>query len=1008
MNPRSTRRRARVAIPTLAIGVAASLIGSAGSPATAAPATPELRVPTPVKTTASYIVQLAEPAVAGYQGGIAGLAATKAAEGQKLDPAAPAPQAYRAHLQRRQQDILASVGASGRAFYGYQFTINAVAASLDSSQVAALKRTPGVAAVTPDTLQKVQTDNTPEFLRLSQRGALWDQLGGEDKAGEDVIVGVIDTGIVPEHPSFVDREDASGTPSRTGTRVYTAPPKRWKGTCQAGERFAATDCNHKLIGARWFVEGFGRQEVVSEDFLSPRDADGHGSHTAGTAAGNYGVPASILGNDFGDISGVAPRARVAAYKVCWNGDAGGCATTDLVAAIEAAYTDGVDVINYSIGSSSPALDPTDIQFLIASDEGVFVSQSSGNDGPAPETIGTSSAPWITSVAAGTQNRTFQGSAVLGNGRTFRGETVTKGIDSRRLVDAADAGDELCQVGKLDPAKVRGTIVLCKRGTNPRVEKSYVVQQAGGVGMILYNADDAQDTVTDNHYIASVHVDYTPGLAIKRYIRQAGARATARITGGERAPAQGSTVAAFSSRGPNRLTTDILKPDIIAPGVNVLAAESPDTLPGSGASGQFFQSISGTSMSAPHVAGVGALLTQAHRGWSAARIKSAMMTTARQDVKTEDGTTQASPFDMGSGYVVPPRSRTPGLVYDASTTDYVRFACGLASPVFTAEFCSRAGGAIDPSDLNQPNIAIGELNGRQTVRREVTNVGEIGTYRVRVQAPAGVGVQVSPPTLTLGYKQKATYTVTFTTRPGATYDEYSFGSLTWVGAQEVRSTLVVRPVRLSAPTEVVGTGRSGSVTVPVGFGYAGEYQAVGHGPVAAVTDTRTVQQGPTDINEALASGKGVQLHEVTTPAGVGHARFALYDEDTDGNDDLDLYVFDGEGNFVGGSGGGTSTETVDLPTPAAGTYTVVVHAFDTDGPDARYTLSRFAVPKAGTTFAVGSPDRAVLGGSADIVVRWSGLTAGSRYLGAVTHHAETTPRGFDDQRLATTLVPITTG
>ncbi|MGH9004654.1 MAG: S8 family serine peptidase, partial [Acidimicrobiia bacterium] len=378
------------------------------------------------------------------------------------------------------------------------------------------------------------------FLGLPQ--GLWKDLGGPEAAGAGIIVGVLDTGIHPEHPSFADEpRDADGRRLYRGP-AYESPPV-WRGQCQAGEEFVVTACNNKLIGARYFIEGFGPENLHPDEFLSPRDADGHGSHTAATAAGNYGVDPVIAGNDLGlpYISGIAPRAYVAAYKVCWNRkeapeptpgvpDQGSCNDSDTVAAIDAAVADGVDVINYSVGTpTATVIGPVERAFLFATDAGVFVANSTGNSGPEPSTVGAPAAvPWVTSVAASSLARDFKSTVEVSPGEgggepvSTTGATLSGGVGPAPLVDsvkvplagvAADQA-ELCMPNSLDPATVKDSIVLCKRGTNPRVEKGKVVADAGGVGMILYNSDATQELVADVHHLPAVQVTFADGEAIK--------------------------------------------------------------------------------------------------------------------------------------------------------------------------------------------------------------------------------------------------------------------------------------------------------------------------------------------------------------------------------------------------------------------------------------------------------------------------------------------------------------
>ncbi|HEU4840372.1 MAG TPA: S8 family serine peptidase, partial [Ilumatobacteraceae bacterium] len=683
-----------------------------------------------------------------------------------------------------------------------------------------------------------------------------------------------------------------------------------------------------------------------ELYNSARDYDGHGTHTATTAAGNAGVPATVFNVDRGPVSGIAPRARLIVYAAC---GAGGCATSDLVASIDQAVADGVDVINYSIGSPTPSLTGADeLAFLFAADANVWVAASNGNEGPGAQTTGSpASVPWVTSVGASTQDRTFSATARLGNGQLAIGASITNGTGGAKpLVDAATLGNELCQARATGPtfsAPVTGKIVLCLRGGNARVDKSRVVAAAGGAGMILYNPNDVQALVTDSHWVPSVHVNFTTGRAIKAYIAAAPATARATLLAGKKVRSQGSVMADFSSRGPNGAAADIIKPDVTAPGVNILAGQTPTPWIGNdgpGAPGQLFQSISGTSMSSPHVAGLFALLRQEHPDWTAAMAKSAVMTTARQDVTKEDASTPADPFDMGAGHVDPagPPSRagsmfSPGLVYDAGLFDYYGFMCDAApiiflDPVSTCAGLEGGGYPTTAADLNLASIGVSSIVGTRTVQRTVTSVADATrTFVASVEAPAGFDVTVEPSSIRLAPGESETYTVTFT-RVDAAYDEWSFGSLTWTsGGYEVRSPLAAQAQVLAAPDAVQGEGVEGSVTVPVRFGYTGEYTAGAHGPVPATRTPGTVTQDP-DRTFVRTDPAGTTAVPITV-SGSAFLRIALATADLsppNPNTDIDLYLYDAAGDEVGSSGASSTNELIELAVPEDGTYTLYVHGW----------------------------------------------------------------------------------
>ncbi len=929
-----------------------------------------------------YVVAMLEPAVVAYAGGIPGLKATKPGKGQKIDPNSPEVVRYVAFLDARHDEVLNRVGG-GRKLYNYRYTFNGFAAELSEAQAAALAAEPGVAFVSKDTLLTLDTASTPAFLGLSAPGGLWDQVGGVGQAGENVIIGIVDGGIWPEHPSFSDRTGTNGNGSQDGKLSYQQIPG-WHGRCVPGEEFNASNCNQKLIGAQYFNEGWGGNAGIDAqlpwEFNSPRDFGGHGTHTASTAGGNYGVPATGPASVFGSISGIAPRARIAAYKVCWETGAGGsCFSSDSVAAIDQAVADGVDVINFSIsGSQTNFRDPVEIAFLNAAGAGVFVAASAGNSGPATSTV-AHPGPWLTTVAAGTHNRDGQGSVTLGNGATYNGASVATPVGPAPLVDAVNAGlagalaadVELCVPGALDPAVVTGKIVICKRGVIARTDKSLAVQEAGGVGMIMYNSPDSSLNA-DFHYVPTVHVDQANGLAIKAYAATAGATATInQATIIYTAP--GPFTASFSSRGPLRAGNgDVLKPDLIAPGQDILAAVAPP-----GNAGRSFDLYSGTSMSSPHVAGLGALLKGKYPSWSPMAIKSALMTTA-YDVLDGPNTNPLVIFRQGAGHVQPNKAWNPGLVYDSGYADWLSFLCG-AQP---GTFCQALGiTAIDPSNLNQASIAVGDLAGVQTLTRKVTNVsGGKLTVSAAVSGMSGFTVVVNPSSLTLNAGETKQFTVSVT-RTSAPLNSYTGGYLTWTGGgYSVRSPIVVRPVALAAPVEVSGTSYN------VTFGYTGAFSATPRGLVPAVTTAGSVADDPTDGACSLTA-PNAQLIPATIPAGSTYARFSLFDADVTAGADIDLCVFQGA-TLVGSSGSGTSAEEVNFafatPTATPIDVTVVVHGWGVNGtsPFKLHTWSLGSTSAGNMT--VSAPAAATLGGTGTINLSFSGLASGTRYLGSVAY------------------------
>lgn len=951
--------------------------------------------------TNRYIVGLWDAPVVAYEGGKVGLEATKPAKGEKIDPNSAKVKRYVAHLQSRQDAALSRVNAQNKKIYSYVYSFNGFAAELNAAQAAALRGDADVMYVWADEMVTMDTSTTPDFLGLTAEGGLWDM----GVTGEDVIIGIVDSGIWPEAPSFSDRTGTNPN-GKEGKLSYHQIPG-WHGKCVPGEAFNASMCNQKLIGAQYYNAGYGGNAGINAnrpwEFNSVRDYNGHGTHTASTAGGNSGVAAEVGGVPLGQISGMAPRARIAAYKALWSNEDGSQSsgfTVDLVAAIDQAVADGVDVINYSIsGSTSIVNTAVGISFLFAADAGVFVSTSAGNDGPGASTV-AHNYPWTATVAAGTHDRYYAGTVTLGDGSSYGGASIdSRGAGPADLVYSADVGlagadpteVRLCYPGTLDPALVSGKIVLCDRGVIARVDKSLAVWMADGIGSILANTGPSSINA-DLHWVPTVHVDHIAGAAIRAYADAGGGTAT--LTGGEYQQAEAPTVASFSSRGPALAGNgDILKPDIMAPGVDVLAAVAPP-----GNAGRSFDFYSGTSMSAPHIAGIAALIMDAHPDWSPMMVKSALMTTA-STMTNAGNPIPGNYFGYGAGQVTPNSANDPGLVYDAGFLDWLAYLCGASDAVSagTCNALASMGYSLDPSDLNYPSIAIGTLAGEQTIKRTVTNVGPAGTYEVWVDAPPGIDVTVDPMLLELEEGESASYFVTFAPNDDVIAEEWTFGSLTWNhGPHHVTSPMAIRPVAIAAPAELHGSGTDGSLSFEVTFGYTGPYTAGAHGLNPADMQTGNVVDDPADdIDAALATCDwssfpydcvGITWHEFTVPAGAAYARFSLFDAYTDGADDLDLYVFRrSNGAYVGGSGSGTSAEQVNVLFPAADTYEIAVHGWGTDGPDANYTLFSWSfglVDDAGN-MTITAPPAAVIGADT-VTVGWSGLDAGTKYLGAVSH------------------------
>ncbi|MGH3520781.1 MAG: S8 family serine peptidase, partial [Haloechinothrix sp.] len=917
---------------------------------------------------ATYLVRLADAPLAGYRGGVSGLAPTSpAARGEaSLDPASAASKAYLGYLEDRHDSVRrAAAVAIGRAVTAqlrYLHAYNGMAISLTEAEASAVERLPGVASVSKEYNREVTTDAGPQWIGAPEIWSGGATGGRPGSQGEGVVVGVIDTGVNHDHPSFA----AVGG---DGYR-HSNPRGQFYGLCAPAG--GAPFCNDKLIGVHDFT-GSG-----------PLDDNGHGSHTAGTAAGNVleatvEAPTTEITRS---VSGVAPHANLITYKGCLA--TGNCTSPSLVAAIDQAVADGVDVINYSIGGgpNDPWNDDDSLAFLAAREAGIFVAASAGNSGPGAETVGSpANSPWLLSVAASTHDRAFVNSLrdLSGGDPTppadLAGKSFTAGYGPAAIVDAADYGDELCGA-PFPPGTFDGEIVVCLRGVNPRVEKGSNVKLGGAGGMVLANDEASGDsTVADPHELPAVHVGFTDGQALRAWLAQ-GEGHTGAIAGTstDQSATNGDVLAAFSSRGPNQPVPGVIKPDVTAPGVDVLAAvhsTDPSASPEYGL-------LSGTSMSSPHAAGAAALVRAVRADWTPAEVQSALTSTTVTEVRKHDGVTQADPFDMGGGRIDLTGAAQAGLVLDVPPAE------------FTAADPEHGG---DPTGLNLATLGQDECRGTCTWTRTVTNErSSAATWRISTEAPEGMALSVKPGRLRLDPGESATLTITADVADLNSTD-WTFGAVRFAGRDlpDQRFPVAVLPGGSAQPVVIEASDTSGShtaqITTPIDLRGV---SATVYGLQQAHVDHLRVPQDPTML-DPYDQPVGTEHRIATVPEGARELVAAITDTTAT---DLDLFV--GRDTNRNGrpdadeelcrSATESALESCRLADPEPGTYWVMVQNWLSGEVVDDVELETAVIPGTdnGNLTVDGPSGRVPAGTPIDINLSWNepGLAPGSTWVALV--------------------------
>ncbi|KAH1106971.1 hypothetical protein J1N35_010739 [Gossypium stocksii] len=669
--------------------------------------------------------------------------------------------------------------------YSYTKSFNAFAAKLSENEAEMLKGLDEVASVFPNRYRKLHTTKSWDFIGLpltAKRNLKFER---------NIIVGLLDTGITPQSESFKD--DGFGP-----------PPSKWKGTCGRFMNFSG--CSNKIIGAKYYkLEG----NPDPADILSPIDMDGHGTHTSSTLAGNLVHDANLYGLAKGTARGAVPSARIAMYKVCWASS--GCADMDILAALDDATSDGVDIISISIGGGTQdfVTDSISVGAFHALKKGIVTVTSAGNDGPSLSSVSNYS-PWLLTVAASGIDRQFMSTVKLGNGKSFWGIGINTFESKEGLYPIVSGADvamnseskgnaRFCFDNTLDPSKVKGRLVYC---TLSQWGVDSVVKGIGGIGTIV---ESEQYLDTAQIFMApATMVNSTVGETIQNYIHSTRSP-TAVIYKSEEVKIPAPSVASFSSRGPNPGSHRILKPDIAAPGVDILAAYTlVKSLTGLKGDTQHskFTLMSGTSMACPHVAGVAAYVKSFHPTWTPAAIKSAIMTTAKPMSKRVN---KDAEFAYGAGQLNPARAINPGLVYDIDEMSYVQFLChegysgsSIAHLIGTKSVnCSSLLPGFGYDALNYPSMQLNMKNSQQPTvgvfKRRVTNVGPPSVYNATIKAPKGLQITVRPTSLLFTrLLQKRSFKVVVVAKPElSTKFRVLSASLVWKTTHHtVRSPIVV--------------------------------------------------------------------------------------------------------------------------------------------------------------------------------------------------------------------------
>jgi subtilisin family serine protease len=889
-------------------------------------------------------------------------------------------------------DATLAIGRELKTRRRYRTALNGFSASLTAEEAQELLSLPQVRALEPDLKHKLHTDAGPAWLKADD---IWNGVGSiPARSGEGVVIGVIDSGINWDHFSFSDPGGYAGS------HDFINPYGSQLGLCSE----PAVLCNDHLVGVYDFVTD-DPDTVVAEENTMGEDNSGHGTHVSSIAAGNI-LQHTNNGITF-VVSGVARFSNIVSYRVCYIGDPndtedGGCNGEDIVAAIDQAVTDGVDVINYSLGTGNPTISPwggsVSIAFLNAFGAGIFVVSAAGNEGPAPSSIGyPANAPWISAAGNATHNR-IVGAALEGliGGDTpppngIFGATLIGTSGFRDIVHARDFGNSACGTGapelgpKCDdytgasspfaPGTFNGEIVVCDRqGTHGRIEKGKNLHLAGAGGMILANTDlDGGSLRSDLHCLPAIHIGNLDGNDLRTWL-DSGSGHKGSISGFDRIVdhSLGDQVVSSSSRGPSVAPVDVLKPNVIAPGSSILGAYL---------DGNSFAFLSGTSMSSPHIAGSAALLLSVHGNWTPSMIASALETTATPDRAYNFNGTDATPHDRGVGRPQLDLAANAGLYLNESVADFFS-----ANPNLGGE----------PRDLNLPTLTDANCEGTCSFTRTVTDLMGGGTWAATATGfPPGTSASITPPGFSLGSGGSRTLTIDVDVSDSSVIGFWVYGGITLsaAGAPDTVLPVTVFSTGGELPLEIniFSDQNSGAQDFTLdGLAQMPQATFTSGGLLRPQVDSQFLVQDPTR-NDPYDGGTGVLtiFHEV--PEGT----FWFHAESLDSTaPDVDLFV--GRDNNEDGiadsneeicsSSTPNDLELCDILNPTPGDYWIIGQNWVGSGAGTDEVFIESAVIGPGSDFPLAATGPGIIprGAAFDLRLSWQDVSAvtGETLLGAV--------------------------